>query len=99
MNILWLPEARTDLRHIREYIGKRNPSAARELAAHIRKARDQIKADPEMQPEGDIPGTRELVIRKYGCVMVYRIRLDHVEIVWVFGPGQDRLERAKDAPR
>lgn len=94
MDVLWLPEARADLRAIRDYIAERNPSAAAELASHIPKARDQIKAHPEMQPAGDVPGTRQLVIRKYGCVMVCRIKDAHIEIIWVFGPGQDRAERA-----
>lgn len=99
MRLLWLAEARADLRHIRDYIAKRNPAAAKELAAHIRKARDQILAHPDMQPVGDIPGTRQLVIRKYGCVIVYRIKDADIEIIWVFGPGQDRAERASDDPR
>lgn len=99
MNVLWLEEARSDLREIRSYIAKRNPVAAKDLAAHIRKARDQIETHPEAQPNGEIPGTRELVVRKYGCVIVYRVAAEHAEIVWVFGPGQDRVERAKDDPR
>lgn len=99
MKVLWLEQARIDLRDIRGFIAKRNPAAAAELAAHIRRARDQIKSHPEMQPEGDILGTRELVVRKYGCVIVYRLRPSHAEIVWVFGPGQDRAERARQDPR
>lgn len=99
MKVRWLEEARNDLREIRGYIAERNPAAARELAGHFRAARDRIKTHPEMQPKGDIPGTRELVVRRYRCTMVYRIKADHVEIVWVFGPGRDRFERAKDDPR
>jgi len=99
MKVRWLEEARNDLREIRDYIAKRNPAAARELAVDFRAARDRIKRYPEMQPIGDIPGTRELVVRRYRCTMVYRIKADLVEIVWVFGPGQDRFGRAKDDPR
>ncbi|MGI9502556.1 MAG: type II toxin-antitoxin system RelE/ParE family toxin [Geminicoccaceae bacterium] len=99
MKILWLEQARGDLRDIRNFIAKRNPNAAKELAAHIRRARDQIKAHPEMQSEGDIPGTRELVVRKFSCVLVYRLTSSHAEIVWVFGPGQDRVEGARRDPR
>lgn len=99
MRILWLEQARDDLRDIRNFIAKRNPTAAKELATHIRRARDQIKSHPEMQPEGDIPGTRELVVRKFGCILAYRLMSNHAEIVWVFGPGQNRVERARREPR
>lgn len=99
MIVRWLPEALNDAREMRGYIAKDNPAAARELGAHFHSAEERIEAFPLLQPEGDIPGIRELVIRRFRCVIVYRIKPTWAEVVWVFGPGQDRAERAKDDPR
>ena len=99
MKILWLEQAHGDPRDIRNFIAKRNPTAAKELAAHIRRTRDQIKAYPEMQPEGDIPGMLELVVRKFSWVLVYQLTSSHAEIACVFGPGHDRVEGARRDPR
>ena len=99
MKILWLEQAHGDLHDILNFVAKRNPTAAKELAAHIRRARDQIKAHPEMQLEGDIPGTRELVVHRFRCVLVYQLTSSHAEIACVFGPGHDRVEGARRDPR
>jgi len=60
MQVRWLPEAIDDVREIRDYIAKDNPTAAEELALHFEKAELQLEEFPKTASEGKIPGTREL---------------------------------------
>jgi len=99
MQVRWLSGALEDLREIRDYIAEDDPTAAQGMAVHFDKAEERIEAFPKLHPEGEIPGIRELVVRRYGCIIAYRIKPEWVEVVWVFGPGQDRVEIAKRDPR
>ena len=99
MKVHWLPGAIDDLREIRDYIAEDNPTAAQAMAAHFYAAEERIEEFPLLQAEGEIPGIRELVVRRYRCVIGYRIKEERIEVVWVFGPGQDRVAIAKRDPR
>jgi addiction module RelE/StbE family toxin len=79
MKIRWSPTAVSDLKSIRDYIAKDNPTAARKVAARIKEATN--------------PGTRELVIPGTSYIAAYAVHDDGVEIAAVLHGKQDWPDR------
>ena len=85
------PEAKQDLRDIRNYIARDNPSAARHLVESIREKCRTLVDFPNMgRSYNDIaPELRGVPIDGY--IMLYRLIEDNVEIVRVVS-GYRNLE-------
>jgi toxin ParE1/3/4 len=75
-----------DLRHIREFIAKDNPTAASRVAVQLVAACDRLDFLPNRGRRG--PGTCELPVRPY--VIVYRVTPDGVEIARIWHMAQSR---------
>ena len=83
MEVVWLELARQDLIHLRAYIGKDNPDAARRVALRLLRAVDTLKGSPAMGRPGRWPGTRELVVSGTPYIIPYRARGGIIEILRV----------------
>lgn len=89
MTVIFSPEAKADLRHIRAYISRDNPQAALRMALRIVAACDRLEAFSRRGRPGKQPGTRELTtVRPY--VIVYRTRPGIIDIVRIWHGRQDR---------
>jgi toxin ParE1/3/4 len=64
-------DAIADLLALREYIAIHNPSAAKRVAARIRKSVDRLATHPKFGKAGSVDGTRELVSPKFPYTIVY----------------------------
>ena len=60
-----------------------SPTAAREVAARIRKAASSLADHPLMGREGKVIDTRELLVPRTPYTLAYRVRGQVVEIVGV----------------
>lgn len=83
MSIRWSATAVEDLRSIRAYIARDNPSAAAHIALRIREAVNNLDRFPQMGRPGRVPGTRELVIAGTNYIVAYAVELDQIQILAV----------------
>lgn len=83
MKPLWTKAAIRDLVHIREYIARDNPDAAREIALKTVDATERIIEFPEVGRSGRVNGTRELVLSGTPYLIVYRLKKKAVHFVRV----------------
>lgn len=81
MEILWQKRAVADLYRVCDYIRLENPAAAHKAGAAIEAAADGLRRYPEMGRNGEVPGTRELVITGTPYLAVYRIHSGGVQIL------------------
>ena len=72
MNVIYSPEAIEDLRLIKKYIAKDNPTAALETVAKIRHTADLLGFFPLMGREGRVEETREMLATKT-YVIIYSL--------------------------
>jgi len=71
------------LQGIRAYLALRNPEAAREVIATIRKEISLLAEQPSIGRPGRIADTRELVTRPYPYIVAYRQRVDEIHVLAV----------------
>ena len=62
MKVRFTPRARRHLEAIADYIGERNPDAARRVGARIREAIELLTDFPLIGHSGALAGTREMVV-------------------------------------
>ena len=74
-----MPRARLQLRVALEYLSKRNPTAAQNLAHRLDRAYRQLADFPLSGPPGLTSGTRRLVVAPY--VLTYRDTPTGIEIL------------------
>src|SRR5438552_11162777 len=99
MKLRFTPRARRHLEKITEYIGRRNPTAARQVGERIRETIDLLAAFPQIGHDGALPGTRELVVPGLPYIVVHRLEGHEPDIVVILGiyhgaqvrPGQEML--------
>ncbi len=89
MTLIISPEARADLRRIRNYIGQENPHAASRLAVELLAACDRLGMFPERGRLGFVRGTRELT-SVWPYVIAYRVKDQEIEIVRIWHGAQNR---------
>ena len=76
MKVRYRRQAQLDIDHIHEYIEKRNPRAATEVVAAIRRAIDRLGLWPRMGHIGRAPETyewvvvRTIVLVRTGCTFL-----------------------------
>ena len=94
-HIIWSPQSLQDLEAIRGYIAQDSPRYAALVVQRIVAAVERLEAFPEsgrVVPELNNPEIREVVVRPYR--LVYRCRLDAVEIATVFRSSRQLPEIA-----
>jgi toxin ParE1/3/4 len=89
MKIRWSPTAASDLKSIREYISRDNPTAARKVAARIKEAVNRLIDFPLSGRAGRVLGTRELVIPGTSYIAAYTVQDDKIEIAAVLHGKQN----------
>ena len=92
MKVRWLDQAVEDLKALRTYIARDNPSAAADVAQRIRDAVKILGDYPAAGRAGRVPNTRELVVAGTPYILPYRVRAGSVEILRVLHGAQQRPE-------
>jgi len=82
--IVWSPRAIEHLTHLRSYIARDNPNAARRIADALLDAVERLADLPNLGRPGRVAGTRELVVPGTRYVIPYRQRGDRLEVIAVF---------------
>jgi toxin ParE1/3/4 len=86
VRVRWLDQAVEDLKAVRSYIARDNPSAAADVAQRIHDAIKILGDYPAAGRAGRVPNTRELVVAGTPYILPYRVRAESVEILRVL-PG------------
>ena len=60
--LIWIPEARSGLQHIVDFVSERNPDAAGRLQDVIEHAVGLLPLNPYLYRADRVPGTREMVV-------------------------------------
>ena len=81
MELRWTPDALDDLDEAEEYVAKDDPPAARAVAERILEAVEGLVAYPNLGRAGRVRETRELVISGTPFLVVYRVRLDEIQVL------------------
>jgi toxin ParE1/3/4 len=89
MKPVWTRAAIRDLTHIREYIARENPDAAREIALKIVDATERIIQFPDVGRIGRVKGTRELIVPGTHYLIIYRMKKKAVHFVRVRHGSQE----------
>lgn len=89
IEIRWSPEAADDLERIVDRIEQENPAAARRVAEIIYERCGSLGESPNRGRTGRIEGTRELIFAPLPYIVVYRVRVESVEIVRIYHSAQD----------
>lgn len=83
MQIIWEESALADLQHIRTYIAKDNPVAARRIAANIKQAVERLANHPDSGRPGRVADTRELIVSDTPYIAAYQVSADAILILRV----------------
>jgi toxin ParE1/3/4 len=92
LEVRWVGRARLQVLSIREYVGKRNPAAAKRIGAALRAAVGLLKDLPNSGRAGSLQGTREWIVRGLPYIIVYEVFEERGElhILGVFHQAQKR---------
>lgn len=86
-NLLWLPEAKSDIARLHEFLHEKSPDAAQRMVNTLLQGADQLLSFPEMgTPMNDELRRRELFL-PFGAgayVLRYKINRDDIIIVHVW---------------
>ncbi len=93
MRVRWLDQAVHDLKTVRDYIARDDPTAAGEVARRIREAIRIIADYPAAGRPGRVPHTREVIVNGTPYIIPYRIRAGMVEILRVLHAAQEWPDR------
>jgi len=77
----WTPGTLRDLDDAVNYITQDNPKAAVEMARQFQQAVEYLTVHPALGRSGRLLGTRELVVSGTQFIVVYRVRLDLIQIL------------------
>jgi toxin ParE1/3/4 len=83
MIIRWLEPAKYDVKALRQYISKDNPSAANRVAKKIVSSVNLLLNQPGLGRQGRILGTRELIVSDMPYIVPYRVKDNVIEIMRV----------------
>jgi len=93
VKVRWLDEAVLDLKAVRAYIARDNPTAAADIARRIREAVQILIDYPAAGRVGRVPHTREVVVSGTPYILPYRIKANAVEILRVLHAAQKWPDR------
>jgi toxin ParE1/3/4 len=88
VTIVWSPRAIEHVAHLREYIARDNPNAAKRIASALLETVERLAQLPNLGRPGRVAGTRELVVPGTPYIIPYRLRGDRLEVVAVFHARQ-----------
>jgi plasmid stabilization system protein ParE len=80
----WLNAATRSLWLVHAHIAYANPRAAKHVVQRIRSSLSRLASFPESGREGQVAGTRELVVTGLPYLVVYTVGGDRVDILRVF---------------
>ncbi|NTF32968.1 type II toxin-antitoxin system mRNA interferase toxin, RelE/StbE family [Rhizobium skierniewicense] len=84
MRIVWTRRYLRELATIGDYIAEQNPRAAARIVRLIHKTtRDLLSSNPFIGRQGDIDGTRELVISGTPYIVAYVVSSDEIQVLFV----------------
>lgn len=81
MIVRYTRQALNDLNETAAYIARDNPAAARAVVSRIRTAIASLRRFPKRGRQGQLDGTRELLIADTPFFAAYRITGQHVDII------------------
>jgi toxin ParE1/3/4 len=92
LEVWWVGRARLQVLSIQEYVGQRNPAAAKRIGAALRAAVSLLKDLPNSGRAGSLEGTREWIVHGLSYIIVYEVLEDRGElhILGVFHQAQKR---------
>jgi plasmid stabilization system protein ParE len=82
MKVRYTPAAFSDRERILEHLNERSPDGARNVAASILEAVEQLKEHPHSGYRTDNPDVRVIFVARYPYKVFYRVR-DAVEILHI----------------
>lgn len=83
MQIRWTRRAKQNLLSVEKYIAEDNPNAAIKTVLKIIQKIEILADHPDVGRAGRVFGTQELVISGSPYLVIYRVRMNHVEILRV----------------
>lgn len=83
LSLNWTPAALSDLDAAAVFIAQDNARAAATMAGHVLESVEYLATYPNLGRTGRVRGTRELVVSGTPLVVVYRVRLDIVQVLRV----------------
>ncbi len=85
--VIWSPRAERRLDEIGDYIAKDNPKRAADFVEKLLGSTRRLKEFPESGPvASENKAFRQVVLQGYR--LIYRIRVEAVEVVTIISPGQ-----------
>ena len=90
MRFVLLPSAKEDLKEIRQYIAKENPTASKMVAERIKKALLMLTEQPLIGHVTDDEDVLEWHIPGLPYTLPYRIVNNEIQILRVFHEAQNR---------
>ena len=83
LQVEWTEPALADFIEIETYLAQQSPEAAQMIGQRVWDASQRLGEHPQMGRDGYVEGTREWVVQKTPCLLVYRIEAKQIEIVHV----------------
>lgn len=83
MELRWTPSALRDLADAGNYVTQDHPAAAAKMGQRILEAVDYLEQHPALGRSGRLRHTRELVVSGTPFIVVYRVRLDVIQVLRV----------------
>lgn len=83
MELNWTASALRDLDFAGGYIAQDSPKAAAGMARRVQDAVEYLENHPALGRTGRLHGTRELVVSGTPFIIVYRVRLDLIQVLRV----------------
>jgi toxin ParE1/3/4 len=84
MQVIWLPKALENLKEIRKYISKHNPSSAKKVSQEIKQTVTLLKENPHIGKVSLVDGFREKQVARLPFVIPYKVLENKIIIVRVF---------------
>lgn len=83
MELRWTPSALQDLEEAGAYVMQDNPRAAVAMGKRVLEAVEYLPSHPALGRPGRLRGTRELVVSGTPFIVIYRVRVDLVQVLRV----------------
>lgn len=90
MKVRYTQAARRDLIAVQDYVARRDPGIAFELATKIRLSIDRLGTFPELGRPSGPAGRRQLVVAGTAYIVVYRLAGSSVEVLSIVHGRQRR---------
>lgn len=82
-------QALTDLEDIADFLAKEYPAIAPRIEDEFRRIFALAAEFPRLGRPGPRPGTRELPVRRYPYIVIFRAAGEHIDILRIFHTARD----------